>query len=155
SLRKDLQTRFEQDLNASKQTEITQLEENNLRSNLERQRVLFNSVVDQLKQAQLASDFGSVSTQAISPTAVAAERPSLAVILLFAIAVGGGLGGVAAFVADSLDGRLRTVSEVRRLLDLSVIGIVPQLSPEEVGSAKVVGLLTHKIPRSALAETYK
>jgi succinoglycan biosynthesis transport protein ExoP len=155
SLRKDLQTRFEQDLNASKQTEIKQLEENNLRGNLERQRALFNSVVDQLRQAQLSSEFGSISTQAISPTSVAAERPNLAVIMIFAILVGSGLGGAAAFLADFLDARVRTVSEVRRLLDLSVIGVIPELSPGEIGTAKVVGLLTHKIPQSALAETYK
>ena len=145
SLRTDLQTRFEHDLNASKQTEITQLEENNLRSNLERQRTLFNSMVDQLKQAQLASDFGSVSTQAISPTTVAAERPNLALIILFAIFAGGGLGGVAAFLADFLDARVRTVSEVRRLLDMSLIGIVPELSAGEAESVKSVGLVTQKI----------
>jgi capsular exopolysaccharide synthesis family protein len=155
ALRKDLQTKFEEDLKKSKETEISQLAENNLRNNLERQKMLFYSVVDQLKQAELASEFGSVRTQAISPTMIAADRPNLAVILLFAILVGCGLGGVAAFVVDFLDARVRTVPEVRRLLDLSVIGVVPQLSPAEVGSVKVVGLLTHSIPRSALAETYK
>src|SRR5262249_19814471 len=50
---------------------------------------------------------------------------------------------------------VRTVPEVRRLLEMPVIGIVPQLTAGEMEAVKTVGLLTHRVPRSALAETYK
>ena len=74
AMRSDLQKKFEEDLALSKKAEITLLEESNLRSNLERQRTLFNSVVDQLKQARLVSDYDSVSTQTIAPITVAADQ---------------------------------------------------------------------------------
>ena len=66
-MRGQIQKLFDDDLSASKKAEIAQLAESNLRSNLERQRTLFDSVASQLKQAQLVSDFGSVTAQTISP----------------------------------------------------------------------------------------
>lgn len=155
SMRKDLQKKFEEDLGASKQAEITQLEEANLRNNLDRQRTLFNSVVDQLKQAQIVSDFGSVSTRTIEATGVTADRPKTALILALAVILGGGLGGLAAFVSDLLDARVRTLSEIRKLLDLPVIGMIPLLSEEKTPGVGLAGLLSHHKPRSALAESYK
>jgi len=40
------------------------------------------SVVDQLKQAQLVSDFGSVTAQVLDPPAATENRPSIALVLL-------------------------------------------------------------------------
>jgi polysaccharide biosynthesis transport protein len=47
------------------------------------------------------------------------------------------------------------VAEMRDLLKLPVIGLIPQLSSEQAGATGSVGLLSHQIPRSALAESYK
>ena len=154
-IRADLQKKFDEDMNASKKAEIGQLEEVNLRNNLDRQRTLFYSMVDQLKQAQLGSDFGSVSAQTINPPAVAAERPNPASILALALAGGCGLGTLAAFVANMLDARVHTVAELRGLVDLPVIGLIPQLSSDQIQATGVAGLLSHEKPRSALAESYK
>lgn len=155
AMRTDLQRKFEEDLDASKKAEIGQLGEANLRSNLDRQRALFNSVVDQLKQAQLVSDYGSVTAQTINPTEVAAEPPKFTSILLMALIAGCGLGGLGAYVVDLLDARVRSVAEMRELVRLPVIGMIPQLTPEQTGAFGPVGLLSHEIPRSALAESYK
>ena len=153
-MRIDLQKNFEEDLSASKSTEISQLAENNLRENRDRQRTLFNSVVDQLKQAQLVSDYGSVAAQTIAPTTVYAESPNLIVILSLAIVIGVAVGSSAAFAVDTLEARVRSLAEIRALVDLPIVGLIPQLS-SETPSETPVGLLSHVTPRSAFAEAYK
>ena len=72
------------DLAESNKSEIGQLAESNLRNNLERQRALFYSVVDQLKQAQLVSDFGSLTAQVLDPPAATENRPSILLVLIAA-----------------------------------------------------------------------
>jgi hypothetical protein len=121
AMRAKVQDRFASDLSEAKKAEINMLAESNLRSNLERHRTLFNSVVDQLKQAQLVSDFGSVTAQTINPPSVKVVGPQATLILLSALVVGCALGSLAAFVSDLLDARIRSMSEVRRVLDIHVL----------------------------------
>jgi succinoglycan biosynthesis transport protein ExoP len=155
AMRADIQAKFDEDLDASKKTEIGQLGEANMRNNLDRQRTLFNSVVDQLKQAQLVSDFGSVSAQTINPTQVAAEPPKYMSTMVMALLGGCGVGMLGAYFVELLDARVRTVAEMREMVGLPVLGMIPQLSSEQIGVTGKVGLLSHEIPRSALAESYK
>jgi capsular exopolysaccharide synthesis family protein len=155
AMRLDLQRKFDEDLSLSKKTEITLLEESNLRSNLERQRSLFNSVVDQLKQARLVSDYDSVSTQTIAPISVAADQTTKMPVLFLALIVGVGLGSGIAVFADLVEARVRTLAEIRRLVDLPLIGVIPFIRDVQIVSAGTAGLLSHHKPRSALAESYK
>ena len=68
---------FDQDQEKAKQFEEDLLAEANLRGKLERQRALFSTVVDQLKQAQFVSDYSSITAQVIEP-AQTPLRPGLA-----------------------------------------------------------------------------
>ena len=154
-MRARIQEQFERDLAEARTAEIGLLSESNLKNNLERQRALFNSVVDQLKQAQLVSDFGSITAQIINPPAVREIRPYRAIILLAALIVGAGLGAGIAFIADQLDSRIRSLSEMRRALNLCVLGIIPSLSREQRESSGVTGLICHSLPRSFISEAYK
>lgn len=155
ALQTKIQERFESELGATKKAEIDLLAESNLRNNLERHRALFNSVVDQLKQAQLVSDYGSVSAQTIDPTSVQPLRPRMASILVLALLAGCGLGAAAAFAADLLDARIRTVVELRSILDLPVLGMIEQLPRDQIAATGELGLLSHSTPHSAPAESYK
>ena len=149
AMRSDLQKKFEEDLALSKKAEITLLEESNLRSNLERQRTLFNSVVDQLKQARLVSDYDSVSTQTIAPITVVADQTMAIPLVILATALGVGLGSAVAFLADLLEARVRTLAEIRKLIDLPLIGVIPFIKDNQIVSAGTAGLLSHQKPRSA------
>ena len=155
SMRSDLQKQFDEDLAVSKKAEIAQLEESNLKSNLERQRTLFNSVVDQLKQASLVKDFESVSMQTIAPTTVGAEPSRMIPILFFSLIVGLGLGSGAAFMSDMLEAKVRTLAELRKLVDVPLIGIIPMLAEDDPTATGTAALLSHHKPRSALAEAYR
>jgi capsular exopolysaccharide synthesis family protein len=154
AMREEVEQRFQRDLDESNKSEIGLLAESNLRNNLERQRALFYSVVDQLKQAQLVSDFGSVTAQVLDPPVATENRPPIPIVLLAALVVGCGLGAGAVYVADQLDARIRSLPEIRRLLDYRMLGVVPQLSRAQLAEMNI-GLASHVKPRSRLAETYK
>lgn len=155
AMRAEIQSRFEQDLAEAKKTEIITLTESNLRNNLERQRIRFNSVVDQLKQAQVVTDFGSVTAQTLNPPAARTIRPPKVSILLAALVFGCGLGGGMAFLADLLDARIRSLAEMRRALGLPTLGVVPQLRREQHEAIGEIGLIGLAMPRSILSESYK
>jgi len=154
-LRKEMRDKFEQDLVATKDSEIDRLTEASLKANLDRHRAMFQSVLEQLKQAQLVSDYSSITAQVLNPPSAAPGRPMAAIILLAALLCGCGLGVGCAFVADMFDARIRTLPEIRKALDLAVLGLIPQLSAEDGESAGEIGLISHAQPRSRIAESYK
>ena len=139
----------------AKKAEVGMLAEANLRSGLERQRTLFNSVVDQLNQAKLVSDFGSTTSQTLNPPSVRENRPQRALIALAALFAGSAMGAGMAFVAAQLDTRIRTLTEMRRALNLGVLGIIPAIGREQREATGEVGLISHALPRSFLSEAYK
>jgi capsular exopolysaccharide synthesis family protein len=155
AIRSDLQKKFDQDLSLAKKADITLLEESNLRSNLDRQRTLFNSVVDQLKKAQLVSDYDTISMQTIAPISVSVDQTKSVPLLFLAVIVGIGLGSGIAFLADVAEAKVRTLAEIRDLVNLPLIGVIPFIREDQLSAAGTAGLLCHWKPRSALAESYK
>ena len=149
--------KFDEDLSRAKAIEIDRLTEANLKGALERHRALFNTVVDQLKQAQLAGDYGSISAQTIEPPNALRNpvRPQVALTLMLALLAGCALGSGAAVVADRLDQRIRTPEELRQALEVSLLGLIPQLPADEAAASGAVGRISHALPRSPLAEAYK
>ena len=132
AMRSDLQKKFEEDLALSKKAEITLLEESNLRSNLERQRTLFNSVVDQLKQARLVSDYDSCVDANDRPDHCCRRPDDDDSALDPGVIVGVGLGSGVAFLADLLEARVRTLAEIRKLVDLPLIGVIPFIKDDQI-----------------------
>ena len=155
SLRTRIKEQFEKDVTEAKDAEIGMLAESNLRHNLERQRALYNSVLDQLRKAQLVSDFGSITAQTLNPPSVMANQPKRALIVIIALLLGAGMGAGIAFVSDQLDTRIRSLSEMRRALNLCVLGVIPSLSREQRETSGMIGLICHALPRSFISEAYK
>jgi capsular exopolysaccharide synthesis family protein len=154
AMRAEVEQRFQHDLAESNKSEIGLLAESNLRNNLDRQRALFFSVVDQLKQAQLASDFGSVTAQVLDPPTAMENRPLVPVVLLAALVLGCGLGAGTVYLANQFDARIRSLPEFRRLLEFRMLGAVPLLSPA-LDDDVPIGLISHRKPQSRVAEIYK
>lgn len=155
SLRAELQKRLDEAARSNHQVAINQLAESNLRYDLERQRTLFDSVAAQLKQAQLTSDYSSVTAQTINPPTVTPIRPWAAVIFLLALVAGSGCGTSAALLVEFLEARIQTISELRVVVDLPVITLIPRVSPGQFPGVVRQGLLCHTAPRSLVAELYK
>jgi capsular exopolysaccharide synthesis family protein len=157
TMREQIAKQFDRDLHIAKTAEIDLLKDSSLRSNLERQRLLFNTVVDQLKQAKFVGDYSSIRSQVIElPNALPAPvRPLVALTLVLAILAGGTLGAGAALVSDLLDPRIRSLAEMRRVIHFPFLGQVPQLQGAPVAGASPVGLVSHVMPRSPSAEAFK
>ncbi|MDB5352377.1 MAG: capsular exopolysaccharide biosynthesis protein [Planctomycetota bacterium] len=155
AIRAEIHTKFTEDLNATKRSEIDRLAMANVRSNLERQRTLFNTVVDQLKQMQLAGDFSGITAQVVDPPSTSPVRASATLVLGVALVVGLTLGMGAALVAEQLDPRLRSVEEIRQVVSLAVLGLIPQLPARGLATLGGLGLLGHALPRSPVAEGFR
>ena len=63
TMRAEIQNRFDQDMVLAKRAEIDQLAEQNLKNELQRQRALFDSVVEQFKRATLVGDFSGTRSR--------------------------------------------------------------------------------------------
>ena len=155
TMRAEIQKRLETDVATSHDTEITLLVESNLRTNLDRQRTLFDSVAAQLKQAQIVSDYGSVTAQTISPPNVKPSRPWISAVLGLALVLGSSLGVLGGFMVELFEARIRTVSELRAIVKLPVISVIPDISPQQIPGLSDRGLLCQEAPRTLAAELYK
>ena len=155
AIRAEIHGRFTEDLDAARRSEIDRLAMANVRSNLERQRTLFNTVVDQLKQMQLAGDFSGITAQVVDPPSTAPVRPATTLVLAVALVVGLILGIGAALVAEQLDPRLRSVEEIRQVVSVAVLGQIPQLPARGLATLGGLGMLSHAMPRSPVAEGFR
>ena len=150
----EIARRFEDDMEGAKEAEIDRLTESNLRGNLDRQRSLFNTVVDQLKQARLAGDFLAIQSHVVAPASASPSpvRPQVPLVLAISLVVGGLVGVGAAVASDLFDPRLRTTDEVRRVLRLPLLAQVPYQSGIEFPRT---GLICQAMPRSHAAEAFR
>ncbi len=152
-LRAEIDRRFEADLAAARSAEDSRLKEAALGNSLERHRGLFNAVVDQLKQVQLAGDFSGITAQVIDPPSVDRVRPQVALLLGLALLGGSGLGLGIAVAAERMDQRLRSLADIRRILGIPPIGRIPRLVAVDTPGG--LGMLGHSLPNSPVAEAYR
>lgn len=153
TMRAGLNKGLEQD----KKLEAALVEDSNRRSALERGRALYNAVVDQLKQAQLSSEFSTMIVQTLQPASALPDpvRPRQALVILAAVLVGLAVGVMHLLVKEQLHGRIRSAEEVRHSLGLAVLGQLPRLSRRQRVQSRAVPLFSHTLPNSALAEACK
>ena len=156
TMRADIAAQTEGILNQAKKAAGELSAGRGLRDNLERQKALFATVVDQLKKAQLGGDFNAMHSQTIEPTNASARPvyPRASVTLAMALLTGCVLGVTAAFVADGLDSRVHSAEELRTLLGVRVLGTVPRLTEAQLAATGEPGSVCHVSPHSPLAEAY-
>ena len=157
TMRAEIQTNFDKDLKLAKTVEIDQLAETNLKSEMERQRKLFDSVVEQLKRSTLVGNFSGTRSHVIeAPNADENPvRPRTSLTLMMALASGCLLGVTATIVAEMMDPRVRSPGEMRRVLGLPVLGHVPFIQPSQAPRTSSVGLICQSMPRSPSSEAYR
>jgi capsular exopolysaccharide synthesis family protein len=156
-LESELGKRFDRELDSVKSIETDLIAETNLRANLERQRSLFNTVVDQLKQAQFAGDFNSFSSEILEPANALRHpvSPPVSLILALALTTGCMVGTATALLANWMDQRIRSYEELRTVLGLTALGQIPMASTEEISKLGQFGLISHTKSRSLWAEAYR
>lgn len=157
AMRDEIGKQFGRDQEKAKQLEEDLLAEEYLRNKLERQRALFNTVVDQLKQAQFVGAYSSITSQVIAPAHALRSPvyPRVGLTLALALVAGCAAGMGAAVVLDRLDQRVRSLDELRRLTGLAVLGQVVLLPERRSGAMGPLGLISYAKPRSYWAEAYR
>jgi capsular exopolysaccharide synthesis family protein len=157
ALEVELGKRFEQAQVEARGVELDLIYEANLHAELERQRALFNTVVDQLKQARFASDYNNINSEILEPANSLRDpvSPRFALVLGLGLALGLLVGIGATLVLDWMDQRFRSLVELRQALDYSLLGQVFQLAEEEGVGVAEFGLISHELPRSAWAEAFR
>ncbi len=148
---------FAKERSDAKQIEIDMLTGSNLNVQVERHRALFNTVLDQLKQAQFVSDVTSITSMAVEPPYALRKPTSPKIVSLLAAAflLGMILGIGAVFIVDRMDQRIHSVKDLRSILGMPVLGQISRIRPEQIGDLEEVGLLCDSQPRSLMAEAYR
>jgi len=156
-MRAELKREFDKNLEEAKKIENDLLVDSNLRNGLERRRLLFNTVVDQLKQAQFTGTYSSITSQVVelpnSPTN--AYRPKKLLTLVMALFAGLMSGMMGALVTDRLDQRIRSLEEARTVLGVPVLGQIPQIPADRIATVGAPGLISHALPQSIWADAYR
>ncbi len=133
TMRTKIQQQQSEDLAVSKKLEVAKIGEENLRNNLERQRP---SSTPWLINSNKPSSSATLEAWPHRSSIRRLRRRRVASVVHPRLRTWRGLclGGGAAYIADLLDPHVRTLVELRRILDLAVLGVVPQLSRNQVES---------------------
>ncbi|MCA9248194.1 MAG: polysaccharide biosynthesis tyrosine autokinase, partial [Planctomycetales bacterium] len=136
----------------------------NMLSEIERTKALYENLVDRSREADLASDMLGYDTNVIAPPLSGKKiAPDPRIVLPVAAFFGAQLGVVIAFLREVSDKRFRDSQEIRRGLGVPIIGYVP-LSPAfnretrrriKKEHAFDSSLCVHYLPNSTQAEAYR
>lgn len=151
-----IDSEFQGGLKEAKQYETELLADVNYRNNLERHRLLFNTVVEQLRQAQFSGDYSTITAHVVerpnSPRK--AYSPKTTLTLLVAILFGLMAGIPLVLLAEHWDQRIRSVGEVRKLFGTAELAQIPMIPGEQLPNGGDPGLICQYQPRSPWADAF-
>ncbi len=113
-------------------TPDSEMDEQRLRAEVETNRALYNSFLQQVSATQIAEAFQNARVSGrftvINPATLptAPGKPNRPVLILLSLVVGGIVGVGTVLVAEHHDYSLRTAEDVEQLLGLPVLGAVPR-----------------------------
>jgi hypothetical protein len=109
----------------------------------------------QIRSLSVTEDAGALNVRLVEK-AMEPENPvspKKATTLFLALLVGSGFGTLLAFVRDWMDQRLRSAEEIKHVLGLPVLGVVPHIADARTPSHR--GMFLHAEPMSDVAEAYR
>ena len=127
------------------------VQHNILRREVETNRKLYNSLLQRLKEVDIASGVGT-NNVFIVDKAEEPERPSeprIARILALALMLGLGGGFGVAYLMEIMDDRARVPEDVEEATGLSLLGIIPAVPGEHAFEQELLE------PRSGVSEAYR
>lgn len=141
-------------------------------SRMQREVELQQSLYTQLKakyQEVLIQESGKLEEVSIVKPAVQAEKPfnvpSKLMIVLTGLVMGTIMGMVIAFLAEVFDTSMGTIEDVEGLLNVPVLGVIPQLDHDtrakkrserlDPARSRIHDLVTHYDPKSQAAESFR
>lgn len=126
-----------------------------LESELEGLERYADVIYGRIKELSLTEDVAAMNVRSVEAAVpnFAVVDPNRSLVLAYAILIGLALGGGLAFLVDWFDQRLHSAEEIKQMLGLSVLGIVPHIAGSRDPSER--GTLVHREPMSDEAEAYR
>ncbi|MGE0760350.1 MAG: polysaccharide biosynthesis tyrosine autokinase, partial [Pirellulaceae bacterium] len=159
----DLNKLFQQERDAANHLSAAQLRDNSFRSEIERKRKLYDTIVKRLDEINMAKEATTMRLERVfQPQPGAQVSPDFALSLGLGGILGALVGLGLAYAVDRADRRFRSPDEIRTDLGLPVVGQIPvipqeQERPAAEGDVAVpsVVLRTHFHPRGRISEAYR
>jgi capsular exopolysaccharide synthesis family protein len=145
----------EKQFQAATKVERLVIELKSLEAALERAEDDCDLINERIKEVNLTEDTGRMEVNILEPALVASDPsyPKPSRFLAGGIFLGGLVGFGLAWLRDLMDHRLRSVDEVTEVLQLPVMGVLPQFGG--VRGAPHVGRIVAHAPRSPVAEAVR
>ena len=127
---------------------------NTLQREVETNRNLYEGLLQRIKEIGVAGGVGTNNISIVDPAIVPYEKykPNTKLNLALGLVLGLFLGTVVAFLVEFLDDRVKSTSDLERLLGLPILGITPSLKGKDVIEQSMA---TARQPTSALAEAFR
>ncbi|MEM1154955.1 MAG: polysaccharide biosynthesis tyrosine autokinase [Pseudomonadota bacterium] len=127
-----------------------------LKREVETNRELYDGLLQRMKEVGVTA---GVATNNISVIDVAEVprvkyKPSLGTNLAIALVLGVFGGVLLAFLFDTLDDTVKAGSDLEKLIDKPVLGVIPLVTSRELGEGGL-SLFAHSNPTSGFAEAYR
>lgn len=135
-----------------------------LRKDVERIQLLYDTVLERLREINLVKDYGGFVTEVIAPVETGIHvSPKISLSLLGGLLIGLVIGGTAVGFSEFRDRSFHNVEALRAAVDLPIISTIPslpsKLSDEEMASAgdaqRSPSLVTYYRSRSREAEVFR
>lgn len=138
------------------------LEDRRLREEIARMQLLFEPIIRRLEEIKLVRDLGGFDAEVITPPMVGKQKGAGFIqIVLVGGLLGALLGVGGGYVAEVTDKTFRNPEDIRRRLQATVVGHVPELRPDPAATANVAEgspdpfLVAHYQPKSLQAESFR
>jgi len=129
-----------------------------LKREVDTNRELYDGLLQRMKEVGVAAGVTNNNISVLDAAKVSREKykPSLAINLAVALALGLFSGILLVFLFEVLDDTLKNSEDVEKRTDLPVLGVIPAINEQQLANADGdIGLLSFKDPKSALAEAYR
>lgn len=126
--KKEIQTRIMHAEQRARGLVQFELEDQLLKSRIDRHQQLFDGFVEQLRTLDMAGSIDGISHEVLeSPRPGLKVWPRLSIVMLASALIGLGFGTFGALVNDQLDGRFQSAGEIDTATSIPVIGYVDRL----------------------------
>jgi polysaccharide biosynthesis transport protein len=147
---KSLAALFEYDQKEASESTLHEIEDESLRADIERSKLLYESIIKRVQEIDSVKDFGGYNMQVLEPPQGKLHIRQYFLVLAAALVVGliAGFGG--ACLAEMRDKSFRAPYEACHWLDLPVVGQIPLVAASRVLLSKA-----GKEPHPGLAEAHR
>lgn len=149
---------FEREAEAYKKQADLQITDRRLRDEITRSQQLFNTIVDRLKEVDLATKGGQYKAEVITPATRGYQvEPNFKKTMMMGSVLGAIVGLLLGFLVETADKSFRSPDEISQVLSLPLVGISAQFQVARAaeGSPFAPAVVTVHRPRSQSAEAFR